>query len=693
MSQEYCLIIRSNVTSPYSDEEGKSYHYAQTVPNHKRISEGIRFIIDRRDPAGVVIVGYGSFDNPEYEGVDEKGRKLYRAGFKEYVPFPEPVILPSSIQERIRKHEGYNQQHSIRRIAPDLYEEMVTLGEEQNPPCTVLDEFLSELKSLRLGKVLGKQKFYKPLMLLAALRCLVQGHPISFDGPLRKFYQEFAASADIDGSHPEYPYYYLQSEGFWKVIDQQGKPLEKMDTPKPARFRGSKVEFDAERAACIRHSTQRKAVITALLSYFTPDQQTALTEVWSDLKVGMSNVNDQHTDNELVQYIRHVHDHIANQGFYFTLEQIAAFYCSLRTKPFVILAGISGTGKTRLPRLFAEAIGARIRIEAVRPDWTDSADLIGYRDLNERFRPGRLLAFAAEAAKDPSRPYFFVLDEMNLARVEHYFADVLSKIESRRRKDKRIITDPLLAPEEISDILASDQTKSEPGQYAEVTLPDNLFIIGTVNMDETTHAFSRKVLDRAFTLEFSDVDLAYRRPYSTAQLDPIKNDKGMQFLRPIGLTLAELDALELDSSYEFVIKTLIHVNQSLQKAQLQVGYRVRDEACLFVCHAHQLSKLLPPDTALDYILCAKILPRIQGGAFVLKDILLDLAELCLADVNGEADAFRRLIQDVRQGDRSLHELVASKQPPDEVIRYPMTLTKTLIMLDRLERDGYTSYWL
>lgn len=699
--EEYCLIIRSNPESPWQDAEGQSYHYGQSVPRSKQIHEGVRFIMDRRDSAGVVLVGHGILGIPEDEGLDEKGRKLYRVGFKSFTSFPEPAILPSTLKNKITEQKGYNRQYSIRQITPQLFEQLVAFGAGEAPPCAVQDTFISELESLRLGKVFGEQKFYKPLMLLGAVRCLVQGDPLSFDGPLRQYYRDFAEATELDGSHPEFPYYYLQSEGFWKVIDRDGKPLEKMDTPKPQRLRGSTVEFEEQRAACIRNRLQRPAVIAALLSYFNESQQAALVQVWPDLKVGITIEENDRTKNRLDVWIRSIYDYITNRGFYFTPAQIAAFYCALRTKPFVILAGISGTGKTRLPRLFAEAIGAQIRIEAVRPDWTDSADLIGYRDLNERFRPGRLLVFADQAAKNPERPYFFVLDEMNLARVEHYFADVLSKIESRRRQDRRIVTDPLLAPEEIGRNLADKQTQpeqnlgataEEPIQYSQVSLPDNLFIIGTVNMDETTHAFSRKVLDRAFTLEFSEVNLAYRKPQSQTKHSSEMDNLGMQFLQPIGLTLAELDDQGLGNAYEFVIENLIRVNESLQKAQLQVGYRVRDEACLYVCHANQMSELLPPNTALDYLLCAKILPRIQGGAFVLKDILLDLVELSLTDNNGKTDALRSLIRDVRQGDKTIRDLVTS-HPQSGAIKYPMTLAKTLIMLDRLDRDGYTSYWL
>ena len=119
-------------------------------------------------------------------------------------------------------------------------------------------------------------------------------------------------------------------------------------------------------------------------------------------------------------------------GFVFEPWQIAAYVTALRTKPFVILAGVSGTGKSQLPRLVAELTGGVSDTLPVRPDWTDSSDVLGYTDLAGRFRPGPLLMLAEQAAKQPEVHHVCVVDEMNLARVEQYFAEVLSRIEDRR---------------------------------------------------------------------------------------------------------------------------------------------------------------------------------------------------------------------------------------------------------------------
>lgn len=136
-------------------------------------------------------------------------------------------------------------------------------------------------------------------------------------------------------------------------------------------------------------------------------------------------------------------DFIDSCGYTFEPWQVATFVTALRTKPFLILAGISGTGKTHLPRLVAHATGAEAIIVPVKPDWTDSSDLLGYERLDGGFTPGTLLKVADLAISRPETQFFFVLDEMNIARVEYYFAEVLSVLESRTRSSSgEIISAP-----------------------------------------------------------------------------------------------------------------------------------------------------------------------------------------------------------------------------------------------------------
>ncbi len=167
-----------------------------------------------------------------------------------------------------------------------------------------------------------------------------------------------------------------------------------------------------------------------------------------------------------------IKNYIAAKGFNYEDGMIENLYLSLKSKPFAILAGISGTGKTRLVKLFAEAAGAttengRYKMVSVRPDWSDSSDLFGHVDLNGKFVPGALIDFVKQAEIDNSRPYFLCLDEMNLARVEYYLSDILSVMETRDAVDGTIQSDPL-----ISDTYYGSDT-SAAGRYGTVRLPEN----------------------------------------------------------------------------------------------------------------------------------------------------------------------------------------------------------------------------
>ncbi|WP_309245292.1 McrB family protein [Clostridium estertheticum] len=191
-----------------------------------------------------------------------------------------------------------------------------------------------------------------------------------------------------------------------------------------------------------------------------------------------------------------MYKYITSKGFYYTKNLITNFYLSLKTKPFVILSGISGTGKSKIVELFAQAVGAnrdnqRFKLVPVRPVWSDATDLLGYRNIENKFVPGIIIDVAYEAMKNIDKSYFLCLDEMNLARVEYYFSDILSTMETRNIKDDEIITQSLLSRAQFGkDERAYDK-------YGDAYIPQNLYIIGTINMDENTFPFSKKVLDRA----------------------------------------------------------------------------------------------------------------------------------------------------------------------------------------------------
>ena len=216
--------------------------------------------------------------------------------------------------------------------------------------------------------------------------------------------------------------------------------------------------------------------------------------------------------------INHIHSYIKSKGFYYTKEEVTNLFLSLKAKPFVILSGISGTGKTKIVQWFAESVGAteengQFVLIPIRPDWNDGSDLLGYTDIKGDFIKGPLTKAILHAEQHPDDPYFVLLDEMNLARVEHYFSDILSVMESRKWQDGKMVTSTLLR---------------DVSENKDIKLPTNLYIIGTVNMDETTYPFSKKVLDRANTIEFNRVELsnlAFLEEQSEVESIAVRNSK------------------------------------------------------------------------------------------------------------------------------------------------------------------------
>jgi hypothetical protein len=340
--------------------------------------------------------------------------------------------------------------------------------------------------------------------------------------------------------------------------------------------------------------------------------------------------------------------YIEARGFHFAPWQVASYIAAIRTKPFLILAGVSGTGKSALPRLVADATGAVVTTVPVRPDWNDSSELLGYKNLKGEFEPGHLLQFAAEAAANPDKQYFFLLDEMNIARPEYYFAEVLSRIEEAGVLLEGTPATPL---------------KEDAGDnWGKVALQSNIAIVGSVNMDETTFGFSRKVLDRAFVIEFSNVDLSL---IGGGGATPAPQTWHADAWRREAATLAG-HPRHGEPSVVRVVETLTEVNDLLQPAQLHFGYRVRDEIAMFVLAAEQQPDQFESSEGgqidpLDLAISMKVLPRIQGSGATISNLLKKLAEWA-QPAGGEASSF------------------------------PVSAQRIDLMQRRLIETGFTNYW-
>lgn len=349
-----------------------------------------------------------------------------------------------------------------------------------------------------------------------------------------------------------------------------------------------------------------------------------------------------------------IYNYIQNQGYIYTKEQLSNLFLSLKTKPFVILAGISGTGKSKIVRLFAESLGAttenkQFNMISVRPDWNDGTELRGYKNLNDDFIDGSLTKIIKEASKpeNKNKPYFACLDEMNLARVEYYLSDYLSIIESRKKVGQDIITD------------------------SELQIPDNIYLIGTVNMDDTTFTFSRKVLDRANTIEFSDVNLENLfEEITEEEITPIKVDN--RFLKTTYLKTMDIEEEYREYAKE-INKKIIEINNILKQSQKQFAYRVRDEI-LFYMIENKKSELLNEDVAFDYQIMQKILPAITGSEQSIAQVLIDLFNFtCEGKVIDDID-------------------IEEAQKHVESAKYKKSAEKIVYMLKGYQNDGYISYW-
>jgi len=306
-------------------------------------------------------------------------------------------------------------------------------------------------------------------------------------------------------------------------------------------------------------------------------------------------------------------EYALGQGLNFPAHRLRSYYIALKTRPFAILSGVSGTGKTRMAELLAEALtgysAQQFRLIPVRPDWNDSTALFGYQNiLANRYvsTPFLEIARAASQPENRRKAYFVCLDEMNLAPVEHYLADYLSGLESRAHR--------IPLHEGVPDLI----------------LPNNLFVTGTVNVDESTHGFSRKVLDRANTLEFDESPPLAVGPAGKGviTLDEMLGSDAAQrqalFLasRVAGFGRAKERLTQIETSFpELALMALQTINDLLYAHRLHFAYRVRDDVLMYLANSFDAETrlgLLQPDAAenftlaLDLQILQKVLPKLHG---------------------------------------------------------------------------------
>jgi hypothetical protein len=275
--------------------------------------------------------------------------------------------------------------------------------------------------------------------------------------------------------------------------------------------------------------------------------------------------------------VTRVIEHLRKEKLYYPDELVWRYHISLMSKPFVILTGVSGGGKTRLTQVYAEAMNGKYCLVSVRPDWQSNDSLLGNYDiLNKRFVPSEFCMHvyraSVEYAREPRTPkkYFVCLDEMNLARAEYYFSDFLSRMEVKG---------------DLRKIRLYDQPKGPDDEVEQdLIIPPNLYITGTVNLDETTHTFSRKVLDRANIIKIDRIEIGH-------MLDLLRNDYQ-------------------DDLLEFVGTHLKEINLRLAEAGQQFGYRTVHEILDWVDEAYRAGYFTMA-AALDIQIVQKVLVKLE----------------------------------------------------------------------------------
>jgi 5-methylcytosine-specific restriction protein B len=358
------------------------------------------------------------------------------------------------------------------------------------------------------------------------------------------------------------------------------------------------------------------------------------------------------------------HHDCINANLKLSTHLITRYISSLVTKPFVLLTGLSGSGKTKLAEAFSRWITEsknQYCMAAVGADWTNREPLLGFPnalDTGKYIRPDSgVLDLILNAIEDPSKPYFLILDEMNMSHVERYFADFLSAMESA---DRSVSLRP-----DSKDWIDCDVP-------ATISLPQNLFIIGTVNIDETTYMFSPKVLDRANVIEFrvseNEMESYFKSP----------NPLDMNLLRGQGVSMGE--SFVANSNKSSILSdnlgdTLMPFFTKLQEVGAEFGYRTASELSRFVAMCKEIAgDNMSDDEVIDAAIIQKLLPKLHGSRNKIEKVLLALGSLCLKDPENTA-----------------FEMNDDKSDDKYDVKFALSYEKLKRMHKSVVSDGFTSF--
>lgn len=424
-------------------------------------------------------------------------------------------------------------------------------------------------------------------------------------------------------------------------------------------------------------------------------------EEWFSYYIGDAAITNEYDTDSISDIISAFHQDLAAVGLNYSVEFISRFIASCLAKPFVIFTGLSGSGKTKLSQAFARWISAsridtlsNFELVSVGADWTSRDNILGYADAldGNKYVRTQALNVILNATNDSMNPYFLLLDEMNLSHVERYFADILSAIESN---EQIFLHSDLVARDSVPPTLEG--------------LPKNLFIIGTVNVDETTYMFSPKVLDRANTIEFrvnrEDISLYMDSPCQV-QVEALSG-KGKRFAGAF-VAASSLNPNNDALSQSKLKKEVLLFFDILSEHGAEFGFRTVKEMARFIYYFELISPNgFAFEKALDAQVLQKILPKLHGSRKKLEPLLCALAAVCYNEHVWEIGLDKEAIL---SNEGSLKELATKAIYMDTLEDHPLSVDddgkyiknpqaaylnlsygKIVRMLKQLEQNGFTSF--
>ncbi|MCS4039908.1 S1 RNA-binding domain-containing protein [Salinibacter ruber] len=473
----------------------------------------------------------------------------------------------------------------------------------------------------------------------------------------------------------------------WYEISEEDIQQLKDDLEETAESEKENLEDwieDRQEELCSRHNDRVQSLKEAVGLSFDDERSKKAPEPPSDKFEG-----------EEWELIRHIIQYTRGQGLYYDEEVIENFYTCLKCDDLVILSGLSGVGKSKLPKHVAEAIGGIFEMEPVRPNWNDDRDLLGY--YNPRtgsYQSTTFLDTLIEASENRDRLYILCLDEMNLAPPEYYFALFLSKLESDadefhpdpslsrevlQSQKREILAEILELEDKLKEVGAGREDSlqyqikalrrqiDELSNYYEVQIPPNVKFVGTVNVDQTTEGFSDKVLDRANVIQFESPDLKNLRRLDqhedvSPKLLPFSEFQEFASVEP-GVP-AEKPLSDYDNH-------LTEINEFMS-GSLGFGYRVYNAVLRYMklieaekyYDQSQGNKGLSLDEAFDSQLIQRVLPKIRG--------------MDTKDISSSLKNFKSFLDGESEGPANMED---SK-----------TADRLRSMIDQLDDKGYVNYW-